>query len=62
MKLSKKLHQPDANYWLKTGTADWRVDYVGGTNIETAEKLKVDADLSLEPVTFVISGASDHQV
>ena len=62
IKLSKELQSADANYWLRSGTTEWRIDYVGGTNAEEAEELEVETDLSLEPMKFVISGASDDQV
>ena len=62
IKLSKELQSADANYWLRSGTTEWRIDYVGGTNAEEAEELEVETGLSLEPMKFVISGASDDQV
>ena len=62
IKLSKELHSADANYWIRSGTTEWRIDYVGGTNAEEAEELEIETELSLEPMKFFISGASDDQV
>ena len=47
---------------MKSGTTEWRIDYIGGTNAEEAEELEVEPEMVLEPMKFVISGASDDQV
>ena len=62
IKLSKELQSADANYWLKSGTTEWRIDYIGGTNSEEAKELEVETEMVLEPMKFVISGASHDQV
>ena len=60
IKLSKELQSPDANYLLKSGTTEWKINYIGGTDPDEAEE--IEPELVLEPMKFIISGASDEQV
>ena len=45
---------------LKSGTTEWKINYIGGTDPDEAEE--IEPELVLEPMKFIISGASDEQV
>ena len=45
---------------LKSGTTEWQINYIGGTDPDEAEE--IEPELVLEPMKFIISGASDEQV